>query len=376
MRFIFLTLIVLFSFSSAPAWSWSQETAAKQALVMDMETGQVLFEKNSDQRMPTSSMSKVMTAYMVFTAIESGRIDLDTEFRVSKEASEKGGSKMFVADGTKVKVEYLLRGVIIQSGNDATIVLAEGLAGSEKEFAKRMTEKAEEIGMGDSNFMNASGWPDPNHYSTAHDLAIMARRVMKDFPEYYKMYGEKEFTYAEIKQRNRNPLLYRDIGADGIKTGHTEVGGYGLIGTALQDGRRVLIVLNGMESEKERSDESSRLITWGLDKFKNVELFKANQSVTEAPVAMGQEKTVSLVLQKNLKVTVPKKVDDKDNIVIEYKKPVVAPIKKGDVLGTLTIKGEDLEGQKYDLVAGSSVEKLGFFKGTFVKAKTYLLGSR
>ena len=374
MRFLLFVLIGCMSFCSA-AWAVQPETAAKQAIIMDMQTGQVLLEKNADQRMPTSSMSKVMTVYMVFSALKSGQIDMDTEFTVSEKAWKKGGSKMFVEVGDKVKVSDLLRGVIVQSGNDATIVLAEGLGGSENAFAARMTEKAHQMGMKNSNFTNASGWPDDNHYSTARDLAILASRMMQDFPEYYKIYSEKEFTYADIKQANRNPLLYRDIGADGLKTGHTEVGGYGLIGTAKQKGRRVLMVLNGMESQKERAEESGRLIEWGLYNFKNVMLFKKGEAVMEAPVSLGKDKTVSLVTSQSILVTVPHGIGNSaDNVRIDYQKPLTAPLKEGNKVGTITLAHEGMGKHEYDLLVGNSVEELGAVKKLIAKTKLKFLG--
>ena len=259
----------------------AQQTSAKQAIIVDYKTGNVLFEKNADQKMPTSSMSKVMSMYVIFDALKKGNLSLDDEFVVSEKAWKKGGSKMFIEVGKKVKVEDLIRGVIIQSGNDATIALAEGLAGSEEMFANALNRKAKELGMDNSSFMNASGWPDENHYSTARDLAKLAKAMIEEFPEYYEFYSETEFTFNDIKQANRNPLLGAGIGADGLKTGHTDDGGYGLIGTGVNDdGRRVIMVLNGMESKKERREESIRLLQWGLNGFTNVVLFE-NKKVSE-----------------------------------------------------------------------------------------------
>jgi serine-type D-Ala-D-Ala carboxypeptidase (penicillin-binding protein 5/6) len=248
MRFFQILFALLLFAAPAMAQVAPMETVAREAYIIDAETGQVLFEKNADQKMPTSSMSKTMTMYMVFEALKNGKLTLDQELPVSETAWRMQGSKMFVPLGQMVKVEDLIRGVIVQSGNDATIVLAEGLAGSEGEFAAAMNRKAKELGMINSNFMNASGWPDENHYSTCHDLAILAIALIRDFPDYYKYYAEKEFTYNNIKQGNRNPLLYKNIGADGIKTGHTESAGYGLMASGVRDGRRVVMVLNGMAS--------------------------------------------------------------------------------------------------------------------------------
>lgn len=374
MRFLAFTAMIFVLASTQVAYAL-QTTTAKQALVIDYETGQVLLNKNSNVHMPTSSMSKVMTMYMVFDALKKGTINMDTSFKVSEKAWRKGGSKMFVPQGKNIKVKDLIRGVIVQSGNDATIVLAEGLSGSEDAFAKAMTKKALEIGMENSNFVNASGWPDPDHYSTAEDLTILAKRMIEDFPEYYKFYSEKEFTFSNIKQANRNPLLYRNIGADGLKTGHTEVGGYGLIGTAQKDGRRVIMVVNGLPDEKARADESVRLIQWALNGFSNVSLLRKRQKISQAPVAMGQAETVPLVVAKDVKLTMPKAAQDKFTVNINYKSPLIAPIQESQEVGTITVNVPDMEPMTYPILAGESVEKIGFFKGTWAKMKYFLSGA-
>lgn len=369
-----LPLLVL-TFFLVPTVALAEETSAKQAIVIDYETGQHLLSKNHDQHMPTSSMSKVMTMYMVFDAIKNGDIDMDTKFRVSEKAWSKGGSKMFVELNKEIKVKDLALGVVVQSGNDATIVLAEGIAGSEEKFAQKMTEKAMEIGMENSNFENASGWPDPNHYSTAEDLTIMTRAMIEGFPEYYKMFSQKEYTYNNIKQQNRNPLLYRNVGADGLKTGHTEVGGYGLIGTATSDGRRVVMVVNGLESEKARADESTRLITWALNRFINIDAVKGGVAIDQAPITMGKKATVAIGVKDDIKVTVPK--IEKNNVALEmtYKSPLIAPIKVGQEIGTLTVNIPDMENISYPLYAMDDVEEVGFFKKTLVKVKQFVFGN-
>lgn len=352
--------------------SYAQDTLAKQALIIDFETENVLFEKNSDEQMPTSSMSKVMTMYLVFEALKSGTIKLDDEFLVGEKAWKKQGSKMFVSVGDKVKIEDLIRGVIVQSGNDATIVLAEGLAGSEEAFAQALNEKAKELGMSSSHFMNASGWPDPEHYSTAHDLAILAKAIIKDFPEYYKYYAEKEFTYNDITQQNRNPLIYKDIGADGVKTGHTDDGGYGLIGSGKKNDRRVIMVLNGMESEKQRKEESVRLMQWALSSFKNMTVFKTMKPLEEADVIMGQKTKVALVPAQSTIFTVPSLFRNKLNISVEYTSPLVAPLVKGDRAGEIKIVTPEGEERKIDLLIGEDVPELGFFLKIIAKARMLL----
>ncbi len=369
---LFLTLFV-FLLTALPFQAQAQQnTPAKQALIIDYETGQTLLAKNEKQHMPTSSMSKVMTAYMVFDALKKGTVKLDSEFRVSEKAWKKGGSKMFVEVGKKVSVEDLLRGIIIQSGNDATIVIAEGLAGDENSFARNMTRKAKEIGMKDSNFVNASGWPDPNHYSSAIDLVTLAKRMIEDFPEYYTFYGEKEFAYNNIKQANRNPLLYRNVGADGLKTGHTEIAGYGLIGTAKQDGRRVIMVLNGLGSEKARADESVRLIEWALNNFVNIDLAKAGKEITQAPVAMGKQTQVTLSLMQDIKLTIPKAARDNFTVDVKYNTPLIAPLLENQEVGKMIIKADGMPPKEYPLVTAQAVEKLGIFKGTWAKIKLFI----
>ncbi|MEM6781380.1 MAG: D-alanyl-D-alanine carboxypeptidase family protein [Pseudomonadota bacterium] len=364
---IFFSLILLIS---TPAFAVGlSTTVAKQAYIVDFNTGQVLFAKNETERMPTSSMSKVMTMYMVFQALKAGKITKETEFEVSEKAWRMGGSKMFVEVGKRVKVEDLIRGVIIQSGNDATIVLAEGLAGTEETFALAMTRQAKALGMQNTNFMNASGWPDDNHYSTAQDLSILATALIRDFPEYYEYYSEKEFEFAGIKQDNRNPLLYRDIGADGIKTGHTEAAGYGLIGSGEKDGRRIIMVVNGLESVKERASESVRLFSWALNSFENLKIFSKNEVVENAPVSMGKAPSVPLAVSEDIIVTLPKMSRDQLEVEAIYTKPFLAPVEAGKRIGKLKLTIPGQEPLDYDLLTSSSVEELGFFAKMIEKAK-------
>lgn len=359
---------------AAPAQAATMETPARQAILIDYDTGAVLFEKNADEHMPTSSMSKVMTMYLVFEALKNGQISMDDSFSVSEKAWKMGGSKMFVPVGDKVTIEDLVRGVLIQSGNDATVVLAEGLAGSEDAFAAALNKKAGELGMRESHFMNASGWPDPDHYSTARDLATLSRHIIADFPEFYPYFAEKEFTYNKIKQGNRNPLLYRNIGADGIKTGHTEDGGYGMMGSGVaEDGRRVIFVVNGLGDMQERADESARFLQWGLSGFENLRLFKAGETVEDLPVAMGRETVVGIAVPKDITITVPKLFRDELKVEMTYKAPLIAPVSRGDVVGALHIRmpqSEDV--MEVPLVAASSVEELGLFAKTLEKAKYFI----
>jgi len=353
-RILFTSLFIALFLT--PSLGYAQiDTSAKQAYVIDFDTGTVLYSKNAEQQMPTSSMSKVMTMLAVFEALEDGRLSLDDELRVSEKAWRKGGSKMFVEVGKTVKVEDLIRGVIIQSGNDATIVLAERVSGSEEKFAERLNILAKRIGMENSNFKNASGWPDPDHYSTAKDLAIMARYLLQNFQKYYGYYSEEEFTYNKIKQSNRNPILYQGIGADGIKTGHTEAGGYGLIGSATEDGRRIIVVINGLETSQARAEEARRLVTWALKDFVNVNLFEQGQVLDEAEVVYGQVPTLPLVMGNDVFVTVPKYSAQNISAKITYDAPIIAPVEKGARIGTVTVTIPDYGQVEHPLLAGESI---------------------
>ncbi len=343
------------------------ETTAKEAVVIDVNTGAILFEKNAHERMPTSSMSKVMTIYMVADAISKGQLKLTDTLPVSERAWRMQGSKMFVKVGDQVPVEDLIKGVVVQSGNDATVVLAEGTYGTEDRFARAMTEKAHAWGMKETNFMNASGWPDPNHYSTPYDLAIMAWHIINDHPEIYKYYSIKEFTWNNIKQGNRNPLLYRNIGADGVKTGHTEIAGYGLIGSGVRGGRRVILVLNGMQSMQERADESAKLLEWALGDFKMQPLAKTGAVVAQAPVVFGLKDKLGLALGKDVNLTVPALGKAAVTMKAKFMSPLIAPIKAGDKVGTLSVSVAQVGNFEYPLVAAENIDRKGMVALTFEK---------
>lgn len=376
MRLSLLTFLFLAFVTPAFAQTTPLETVAKQAYIIDAETGQVLFDKNGDEKMPTSSMSKTMTMYMVFEALKNGKLTLDQELLVSENAWRMQGSKMFVPIGGMVKVEDLIRGVIIQSGNDATIVLAEGLAGSESSFSDAMNVRAKQLGMTNSNFMNASGWPDPNHYSTCHDLATLALALIRDFPTEYKYYAEIDFTYNNIKQGNRNPLLYKNIGADGIKTGHAEEAGYGLMGSAVRDGRRVVMVLNGMASMDERAQESTRLMEWALNNFKNASILQNGLQVATAPVVMGVERVVPLIVQQDLKVTLPRMAGPSVKAQAVFKGPIEAPIKKGQEIGVVRVEIPNMKPIELPMVAAKDIPRLGFFPAMLEKFERLVFGDK
>jgi D-alanyl-D-alanine carboxypeptidase (penicillin-binding protein 5/6) len=279
---------------------------------------------------------------------------------------------MFVPLNAHVKIEDLLRGMIIQSGNDACIVLAEGLYGSQEAFADEMNRWAKTLGLEDSNFRNPDGWPEADHYSTAHDLATIAMRTIRDFPEYYKYYAEREFTFNGIKQGNRNPLLYQNFGADGLKTGHTDLGGYGVTASAVRDGRRLILVLNGMSTMKERAQESQRVMDWGFREWGSYSLFKEGDKVADADVWLGTEKTVPLMAPKALSVIMPRRSRKDMKVSVNYDNPVPAPVHKGDRVGTLHVTAPAMDPVDLPLVAGADVGQLGVV-GRMGAAVSYLV---
>lgn len=335
------------------------DTLARQAILVDFETGAVLLEKNPDERMPPSSMSKLMTMYVVFDLLRAGRLRLDQMLPVSERAWRMGGSKMFVQLGSQVSVENLARGVIVQSGNDACIVLAEGISGSEAQFAELMNETGRRIGLRASVFRNATGWPDPEQRMTARDLATLARRIITDHPEFYRFYSERSFRWNDITQENRNPTLARVPGADGLKTGHTEEAGFGLTASALRGGRRLILVVNGLPSMRARAEESERLLEWGFREFDNVVLFRAADTVEEVPVWLGERPTVPLVTGRDLVLTLPRQWRRTLQARLRFDAPVPAPVAKGQEIGKLIVSGQGVPEMEVALIAGADVERLG-----------------
>ncbi|WGI20522.1 D-alanyl-D-alanine carboxypeptidase family protein [Amylibacter sp. IMCC11727] len=367
MRFAHLfTGFVIWLLAALPATAF--DTIATSALVMDQTSGTVLLAKNEDRPVPPASMSKLMTLNMLFEALQDGRVNLDTKFTVSKNASEKGGSKMFVKQGDRISVENLIRGIIVHSGNDACIVVAENLAGSEADFARIMTARARKLGMNESTFANATGWPDPNHRMSARDLVSLANRLMTQFPEYYGYFQERSFTWSDITQSNRNPLLGLGIGADGLKTGHTSEAGYGLVGTARQGDRRVILMINGLQSSGERAPEAERLMNWAFRQFAQETLIKAGKNVAQAEVWLGETSTVALEVADDISALVPYSSRDSITMSVTYDGPIPAPIKKGTELGVLNIEIPDLPSQSYPVFAASDVESGGIMKRLRVSA--------
>lgn len=370
-----LVLVMLLCFGAPQvALAQAPDTPAREAIIVDAGTGAILFQKNADARMPTSSMSKTMTMYMVFEALKSGALKLTDELPVSEKAWRMGGSKMFIEVGKRIKVEDLIRGVIIQSGNDAAVVLAEALGGTEENFATLMTARAKEIGLANSHFTNATGWPDPEHYSTPKDLAVLGQRLIRDFPEHYHYYSEKEFVFNNIRQANRNPLLSKGVpGVDGIKTGHAEEAGYGMIASAIRDGRRLIMVVNGLANEKAREEESSRLLEWAFAAFENVTLYKPGDTVEQATVFMGEAGSVPLTVDGEVGVTIARADRSALKVKAVYESPVEAPVKQGQEIGKLVIERPDAAPEEYKLLAGASVPRLGLW-GRMLYKFNHLIG--
>lgn len=337
------------------------ETVAKQAFLVDANSGTVLFTKDADSHMPTSSMSKMMVIYLTFEAIKNGKLKMDDTLVTSEHAWRQEGSRMFLNVGQAARVEDLIRGVVIQSGNDAAVVLAEALGGSEQNFATMMNEKARQLGMTNSNFTNAPGLPDPEHYSTARDLATLAIALIRDFPEHYHYFSEIDFTYNNIKQGNRNPLLYHNMNVDGLKTGHTEIGGFGLTVSALRDGRRLVLVLNGLPSMQSRADESAKVLDWGYREFGLYTVAKEGDKMAEADVWLGKAPKVSLTAPQNIFFTLPRsgRADLKANVV--FSQPIQAPVTKGQALGKLIVTALGMDEKEFPLVAAEDVPQLGLF---------------
>lgn len=359
------------------------DTPARAAFVVDQKTGAVLFEKNADQALPPASMSKLMTLYLLFESLRDGRVTLDTKFPVSAKAHAMKGSTMFLRIGERVSVSDLIQGIIVQSGNDACVTVAEGLTqfidgkGSEAEFARLMTNRAKEIGLTNSTFANATGWPHPAQRMSARDLVFLAEKLISDFPEYYKYFSQADFTWDGITQKNRNPLLGLGIGADGLKTGHTEEAGYGLVGSTLQGDRRVIFMLTGLNSKAERASESERIANWAMRQFSVKEVFDKETRVAMADVWMGAERQVGLKSDTAINIIVPYNSEDQIKAEVVYNGPLAAPIKKDDVVANLIISVPGLEPVEHALRAEHDVALGGVttrVKSSALKLTRQLIG--
>ena len=362
---------------SGPKSSEGYQTAAAHAILIEADSGSVLFEKAADDLIPPASLSKLMTQEVVFNEIRQGRLKPTTEFIVSTNAWRRGGapshtSSMFIPIHSKVSVDDLLHGAIIQSANDACITLAEGISGNESAFAELMTKRARELGLAKSTFGNSTGLPDPRQLMTSRELAKLARHIIGTYPDYYKYYGEREFTWNKIRQFNRNPLLALNIGADGLKTGFTKEAGYGLVGSAVQNGLRLIVVVNGLRSEKERADEAKKMLDWGFHNFQSGLLFAEGQEIAQAKLYGGAKGQVPLTAGKEVRLMVPRGSRDKIIARVVYSGPVPAPVQEGQKIGTLKVwRGESVV-LEVPLQAGESVAT-GSMPGRAFDAATELV---
>lgn len=355
-------LIVSFIIALTYQTVYAFETKAQYAILMDYDTQIILFEKEAHTKMAPSSMSKMMTAYIAFEHLKSGQVKLTDVFPISEKAWRMGGTRMFIPLDAKVTFEDLLKGLIIQSGNDAAVAIAEILMGSEDEFANAMNETAKKLGMNESNFTNATGWPADDNYSSCYDLALLAYHTIKDFPEYYPYYAEKEFIYNGIKQGNRNGLLYRDIGADGLKTGHADDAGYGLTASVKRGDRRIIAVVNGLVSNKERTHEIEQLVNYGLMNFTKVKVAERNQIIDKLQVVNGGAQEVDIIVPLEIIFIMPKSQSKNIKTFTHYNTPIGAPVAAGDKLGELIVENTDTKQKMtYPLVAKESIEKANFY---------------
>ncbi len=341
------------------------DTSAKAAFVLDHGTGTVLLAKNADQALPPASMSKLMTLYIAFEAVRDGRLSLDEELRVSQHAMDYGGSTLFLRAGERVEVEDLLRGIIVLSGNDACVVIAEALSpdGTEEGFARLMTQRAQQMGLTNSVFKNANGWPAEGHVMSMRDLTLLARHIIDDFPEFYEMFAEREFLFDENERQNRynrNPLLGLGIGADGLKTGHTQEAGYGLVGSAKQGDRRVIFAMTGLAEERDRAEEAEAIVNWAFRQFAARTLVTPGEEVARAEVFMGQDDSVGLVTDRDVSLLVPTMSAEGVSAEVVYTGPIRAPVAEGQQLAELIISPEGLPQHRVPLFAARAVDSGGF----------------
>ena len=341
------------------------DTRATAAWVADLSTGAVLLEKDSHRALPPASMSKLMTVYMLFEALRDGRVTMETEFSVSSRAKAIGGSTMFLNEGDRPTVRELIKGIIVNSGNDACVVVAEGLSGSEEAFARQATERARALGMTETTLTNASGWPDPGHRMSMRDLGLLAQRLIEDFPQHYPVFAETTFDYknrAPANSRNRNPILRLGLGADGLKTGHTQEAGYGLTGSALQGDRRVVFVITGLGSEKDRAEESERILNWAFRQFSLRVVAPAGARVAEAPVWLGAVNKVALVPTREVRVLVPAGQAEAVVARVDWQGPLPAPLAAGQVVGDIVVTVPGMPETRVPVMVADEVAAAGFVR--------------
>lgn len=355
------------------------DTKAQNMILMDYTTGEHLYEKDVTEPIPPASMSKLMTIYMIFDKLRDGSLSLEDTFKVSENAWRKGGaasggSTMFLAIGDEVTVDQLLKGIIIQSGNDACIVAAENIAGDEDSFVDVMNKKAAEIGLTHSHFANVTGLPHPDHRMSVEDLAKLARRIIQEFPQFYHLFSQKEFVYNNIRQGNRNPLLYSMPYADGLKTGHTEEAGFCLTASAKKGDRRIIGVMTGFKSNKERSEEAEKMMSWAFREYDNYNLIEKGRKVADVPVWYGTDKTVPMVVSEDVVKTIKKSLRNQVKLVVSYDKPVQAPVQMGQKLGVLKIEIPDTAVTEVPLIAGQTINKVGLWGRLAANIKYLLTG--
>ena len=377
-KIYFLSIFVFFSITSESNSEF--DIKASTVILQDYQSGEILFEKDADREIYPASMTKIMTSIIAFDLISKGDLNLDDKFIISENAwrlSAAGFSSMFIMVGDEVSVEDLLRGIIVASGNDACVALAEGIAGSEEEFAIMMTSKAKEIGMDFTNFSNSSGINDPDNYSTVRDILIMSNYLIKNYPEEYKYFKELEFTWDRtggdpITQGNRNPLLYKNIGADGIKTGYLAVEKYSLASSIFKNNRRLIAVASGFQTKNDRSKESRKLHVWGLTHFDLIEIANKETPLADLEVWLGKKNTVKAVVKDNIYKTIPKARKKYLKAVVNYNGPIEAPIEKDQIIGKLTLTFKDELVEEYDLLAFESVKKVNMFS-RILRSINYLI---
>ena len=373
MKKLFFTILISFILFASKLYAI--DTKAEQAIVMDFDTNEILFEKNSNIKTPPASMTKIMTVYAAFDRLKNTDLSIENECLVSAKAYKMGGSRTFLEIDDKVSIDELLKGIIIQSGNDASVALAECLAGTEDDFAKLMNVYAKRLGMINTNFLNSSGWPEDDHYSTVYDLALLSNALIREFPDLYLYFSDKEFTYNDIKQPNRNKLLSSVQGADGLKTGFTKASGWGIAATAKRDNRRITTVINGTNSSRSRLNEASNLINWAFSQTSQKLLVDENQVIIEVDVWLGNKPRVNLVSSKKIVSTLSFDQIQLIKSSLNYKKPIEAPIKKGEVLGKLIIDIDGKPNIEVELISQESIGSVNPISKVFAAMKYLIFGT-
>ena len=372
---IFIIFFIFLFFIFIPFKSFALDTKAEQAVVVEYYTNEILFEKNAESKIHPASMTKIMTVYAAFDRIRNTNLLVTNKCRISAKAYKMGGSRTFLEIDDSVSIDVLLKGIIIQSGNDASVALAECLGGTEEDFVKLMNVYAKRLGMKNTNFINSSGWPESNHFSTAKDLAILSNALIRDFPDLYKYFSDKDFKYNDIKQPNRNKLLKYVEGVDGLKTGYTKESGWGIAATAIRDSRRITIVINGTSSSRSRMNEASNLINWAFNQTSQKILFEKNQIITKVDVWLGSKPSVNLITDKKIISTLSFDQIQLLKSKIEYTKPISAPVIKGNEYGKLLIEIDGKPTLEVPLLAANHVKEINPIFRIFSAIKYLIFGT-